>query len=240
MAQRRPRAGLGWSDLDGRLQIGLGRLEQRLGFRRIGLEGEQPAPVAELTAELEGVRVLRVYRNPGVGELRACRDPGLGGERVQPDQARAAEGHPAATQDGLDPFGVEGRGCGVDRIRALEVPRSPPAAVLLGDQRLGLVAGLLRLLHQDPGLRIGCALSLLTQLDFLAKPLPNEPRHLLHQAVLDGCDVGRRLLEAGPLEIGAARRVHQTHGHSDAIAGPLDVSLDQGAHVERLGHAVAR
>src|SRR3989441_5008960 len=81
------------------------------------------------------------------------------------------------------------------------------------------LARALPLLDQRPrGDALGAGL-LLAQAQFFAQPLPQEPRHFLGEAVAHREHRAGRLLEAGALEVRAARPVDEPHG--DLIAAPL-------------------
>ena len=81
--------------------------------------------------------------------------------------------------------------------------------------------------------------ALLSQTHLLSQAAPEEPGHLLHQLVSNGQQVALGLFEALPVQIRSTRPVDKTGRDAHPVAELFHAALDETAHVQRAGDAIA-
>ena len=157
-----------------------------------------------------------------------------------------------APEHRLHPSRVGGLGAPIDRIRQVEGARDRRRWCLPSIPALRPAFWLLRALDQDPCVGLAVLCPLLPKPDLLAKPLPDQARHLLGQRVPDRRGHCPRAARSWPAGIGPAGAVHQPHGHAELALRLLDAPvtsvptlsaramLSRGMQSPRYGgHAVA-
>ncbi len=228
--------GLRRVDLDRHFQVGLGCLKQLVRGDGIHLQAEKPAPIPQFTALEERAGVLRIDRKRLLDETEPLRDIGA-----------ASTGSVFTSRTSCEvmvPRWTSGSvhlGSSADAWASIESACAKARAAPLGSGTIR-VSACRRLASARCTSTHACGLEALCRCSRrrTSRPaLAQEYGGLLGQRVTEQQVLGGRLLEARPLEFGAARGVNQPHGDSNPILFLFHTSLDQGAHLERSCDAVA-
>src|SRR3989454_6215517 len=143
-----------------------------------------------------------------------------------------AVGNRRAQHDRLRPFRIERLGLCQQAVASLQAART--SRDVAGErQRVRVLAGLLRLLHQNPGGDVLGASFLLAQHELLPQAAAQEGRDLLRERIAQLERVAARVGEAPSLDVRTARAIDQTNRRDQAVAALFDASLDEAAGAER-------
>ena len=81
-------------------------------------------------------------------------------------------------------------------------------------------------------------LSLLAELDLLPQAMADHACHLRHERVLEREDLGGGLLEAGAVEVGTTRGIHQLDVDVESSVLLIHIPADQGSDVQQASNAI--